>query len=481
MAKPKLFIGSSVEGLTIAYAIQENLKFAAETTVWDQGVFNLSESSLESLLSILETSDFGVFVFSPDDYVKIKGKNDLAVRDNVLFELGLFVGKLSRKRCFIVVPDDKEFHLPTDLIGMTPGKYETTRSDGNMQAGTGSASHKIREAINKLGSLNITTEAPEITSNIQEGLVTPKNDWATYLLDKKYDKCIALLKKKIRYTKNIDAKVELKGWLCYAEFGKDPIVGTKEYEKLISENSTNNLAYLAYIQQLFWSNSFKKAIEICDTGLSKCERKIYLTDEKARCLCAMNDKVAAESLLKDTIAVKPDVKLCLSLADIYIEMKENIKALDTLHQAYFKFPNNEDVMRKFAKVAYETEQKEISIMLYKELLGINSDNASDWCLLGNSYMDLEFENLALSAYEKACELAKGKEGWIFDNIGNLYNNKKLFDKAELNLKIALGINSTSEYTHSRLSSVYSSRQEESKKIEAILERAKAKINSNSLI
>lgn len=65
MSKPKLFIGSSVEGLEVAYSIQENLKYISESTVWDQGVFNLSESTLESLIKILENSDFGVFVFSP--------------------------------------------------------------------------------------------------------------------------------------------------------------------------------------------------------------------------------------------------------------------------------------------------------------------------------------------------------------------------------------------------------------------------------
>ena len=45
------------------------------------------------------------------------------------------------------MPDNTNFHLPTDLFGITPGKYETKRSDGNQKTATRSLSNKIREAI----------------------------------------------------------------------------------------------------------------------------------------------------------------------------------------------------------------------------------------------------------------------------------------------------------------------------------------------
>jgi predicted nucleotide-binding protein len=61
--KLRVFIGSSVESLEIAYAIQENLEHQAEPTVWPQGVFDLSKSTLGSLSEVLENTDFGIFVF----------------------------------------------------------------------------------------------------------------------------------------------------------------------------------------------------------------------------------------------------------------------------------------------------------------------------------------------------------------------------------------------------------------------------------
>ena len=147
-AKPALFVGCSVEALAVAYAIQENLEHDAEVTVWPQGVFGLSKTPMRSLAQVLDRSEFGIFVFAPDDRVQLRKRTFSAVRDNVIFELGLFAGHLGIDRSFIVIPaDGKALHVPTDLTGVTPGTYEPRRRDGNLQAALGPFCNQVRMAL----------------------------------------------------------------------------------------------------------------------------------------------------------------------------------------------------------------------------------------------------------------------------------------------------------------------------------------------
>ncbi len=133
--KPKIFIGSTVEGLKIANAIHENLDYFGEITVWDQGVFNPSSIIINNILQSLNRSDFGVFVFYPDDITIMRNAEKKTVRDNLIFELGLFVGRLGMERVFFVTPRDIEtLHLPTDLLGVIAGNYDAKRTDGNLRS-----------------------------------------------------------------------------------------------------------------------------------------------------------------------------------------------------------------------------------------------------------------------------------------------------------------------------------------------------------
>jgi hypothetical protein len=148
--KPALFLGSSSESLDIAYAAQRNLEDVAEVVVWTQGIFELTKSYLESLLDALDDTEFGLFVFGADDVVRIRGTEMPAARDNVVFELGLSIGRLGRDRTFILMPKTAaDFHLPTDLLGVSTATFQPPSRPDRLQAALGPACHDIRLAIRK--------------------------------------------------------------------------------------------------------------------------------------------------------------------------------------------------------------------------------------------------------------------------------------------------------------------------------------------
>ena len=146
----RVFIASSRESVPVAYAIQDNLEMECECTVWDQGMFRLSEFALESLSTALQRTDSAVFVFSPDDISIMRGAEHRSVRDNVIFEMGLFIGKLGRDRCFVVMPKGiEDFHIPTDLVGISITSYDPARQDGNLKAALAPASHRMLRQISE--------------------------------------------------------------------------------------------------------------------------------------------------------------------------------------------------------------------------------------------------------------------------------------------------------------------------------------------
>ena len=148
--KPTLFVGSSSESLDVAYAAQRNLEDVAEVVVWTQGIFELTRSYLESLLDALEDTEFGLFIFGADDLIKIRGTEMPTARDNVIFELGLFIGRLGRDRTFILMPrSSADFHLPSDLLGVSTATFQPPSRPERLQAALGPACHDIRLAIRK--------------------------------------------------------------------------------------------------------------------------------------------------------------------------------------------------------------------------------------------------------------------------------------------------------------------------------------------
>ena len=152
--KIRVFIISSAEALEIARTIQNAFEYDQITvTVWTDGVFRASWYPVESLERQLDQSDFAIAIAQPDDMTKSRGETALAPRDNVIFELGLFIGRLGRRRSLLVEPRSEEVKLPSDLAGITtiPYKYAGGK---DLATALAPACNRIRSIIMELGPNN---------------------------------------------------------------------------------------------------------------------------------------------------------------------------------------------------------------------------------------------------------------------------------------------------------------------------------------
>jgi len=144
MERPTIFIGSSSEGRPTARAIKEQFDDEADVDIWDENIFKLHSSYLESLLRAANLYDFAILVFTPDDSTTSRDSMHLAPRDNVLFEHGLFLGRLGPNRAFIIC--DEEVKVPSDFAGIKIAKFRR-RDDGNLKSAVSTACNEIRTAI----------------------------------------------------------------------------------------------------------------------------------------------------------------------------------------------------------------------------------------------------------------------------------------------------------------------------------------------
>jgi hypothetical protein len=166
--RPRVFIGSSTEGLPVAKALQSALYYEAEPVIWSQGIFGLSGGTLETLVAECDHFDFAVFVLSADDLVQRRNQWGSAPRDNVLFESGLFMGRLGRERTFLVHCRQDELLLPTDLAGITVASYLPPSEPRYLHAALSAATSPILAAVQTLG--------PRAASGTQAGILPKELD-----------------------------------------------------------------------------------------------------------------------------------------------------------------------------------------------------------------------------------------------------------------------------------------------------------------
>lgn len=154
MASPlRVFVASSSEQIRVAKAVAAALEspdFAVK--VWDKEIFDFSASYIESLEKELERADFAIVILTADDSGNVRQKKVNLPRDNVIFELGLFIGRLGRERCFFFVDRDSATRIASDLSGVKPVAFD--RGGGTGVPGTPNLSSQTAKVAGQMRALS---------------------------------------------------------------------------------------------------------------------------------------------------------------------------------------------------------------------------------------------------------------------------------------------------------------------------------------
>jgi hypothetical protein len=156
----RCFIGSSKEGEGYAKALAYHLRRAdIDVEEWNLTTFALGRHTMEDLEQALSRCSFGAFIATADDEVLTRGSRKIAPRDNIVFEFGLFAGRLSRERTFLLMPEDlTDFKLPSDLLGITVGRFKRGDTLDRRRDGMASVAEEVIERIEQQGPLDAPSD-----------------------------------------------------------------------------------------------------------------------------------------------------------------------------------------------------------------------------------------------------------------------------------------------------------------------------------
>lgn len=247
--KPRIFIGSSSEGLAIAQQIKEYFSRDFECYLWSDDIFKYNDNYLETLMKEASLFDFGFMVCTSDDWTVSRGIENDTARDNVIFEYGLFLGRLGREKAYII--HDKAIKLPSDLHGITLASFEI--SDGTLTANNQpfetlleKLANQIKEKIELglLGMLPSTVLAIGYFENFVKPVCESLMDQSICIEDKQYQ----CHKFKIIIPKDLDSDIKKRALIYYKKQAFSEIkipTGNRNYPLYVSVKQDENEVVLS--------------------------------------------------------------------------------------------------------------------------------------------------------------------------------------------------------------------------------------------
>jgi hypothetical protein len=316
--KPRIFIGSSSEGLEIAKEVKIFFDKDYECYLWTDGVFKYNENFLDTLMKEASLFDFGFMVFTKDDYTKSRAQNFDTPRDNVVFEYGLFLGRLGKDNAFIV--KDEDVKLPSDLFGISHanfrckkknrlcGKSKLELDKDSLLENLAKLKRQIDEKIHLgvLGMLPSTVLAIGYFNNFVQPVCEylSSNNSVVAVKGVKYDQ----FKFKIILPKNLDSNIKKRANKFYKDKSFELIdipTSGRPYPLFVSVDASNNTLVLSDMPTTL--SGIDKAIEmyLSKGHVGKSNEQQLLEDRELRNFGSVfNHLIEADAYCKSFVEIE---------------------------------------------------------------------------------------------------------------------------------------------------------------------------------
>lgn len=428
-----------------------------------------------------------------------RGESKNTVRDNVLFELGLFIGRLSRSRTFIVKPRGVQLDLPSDLYGITTIDYEQDRSDANLTASLGPAARKIIQAIRLLAPRTRASDValPEAGEDeTQSETSSSANDRGLFTLDAlsewsdyNFAFFMAVIHSDEKKQQEVDKAFR------ESAFGESPeYLAAWEASGALNRMIAGQPASLQFIRDKVTSfpkssrllrilgdalehygdtegalKSYAESIKQAETieSAAAVVPRMLLADAKAPCV----DLRALRSQLLTLPQTRPQAEALLGAAMRNLAESSNLKQIPQGIDEVNIGNSPDDSGLKF-NLAFSYGEKDADLsMLHYESIPASERTGTGWNNLGVAYSNLQMPGSAVAAYEVASQ--KGET--IADgNLANKLLHAGFFTMARERAQQAVAIPSHNNNVVIALGAIGDAQAEEEKKLAAAKASAKRK-------
>lgn len=341
----------------------------------------------------------------------------------------------------------KEFNKLIDWV--VSFKRLTKTKDGYTASSSGELGGKD-ETIPSSTELLPGPVMMEIVESKQEAVQVEEN-WVTPFLAKDYSRAAEIIRGRISNEEDPKKRAEHRAVLGHVIYEQDRQKGLEYFEDLIRGGENERVVYSWYGFSLYWDGDYSKAVEIVQAGI-----RVHPSDPELSRLLALNyhqqnNTSGALECLFDNIRQHPkDAQSYTALAQLFASIGMPDQAINCCWLGMIRCPKDVDLIEKYLKFLPPEGRSQERMLAYLRLTEINPTNQTYWVLLGNEYLQLGFNDLALEAYHEGNELAEEKEAWILGNIGNILNNRGFYSFGAKFLKRAVSIDPDSQYAHERL-------------------------------